>query len=106
LNQTLFVGKFTINGGGAFATNPEYNLYGADGNVQYKMRAWLEIGAGMKYNYQTVYNLTQIGYSGNARVTIPLLGEIAVMAEKAFIPGMEKRLVSSNNGRLTYTKTF
>ncbi|MCF6405267.1 hypothetical protein L3C95_20350 [Chitinophaga filiformis] len=106
LNQTIFVGKFTINGGGSFATNPEYNLYGADGNVQYKMRTWLEIGGGMKYNYQTVYNLTQIGYSGNARVTIPLLGEIAVMAEKAFIPGMEKRLVSSNNGRLTYTKTF
>ncbi|PSL26299.1 coiled-coil domain-containing protein [Chitinophaga ginsengisoli] len=106
LNQTLFVGKFTINGGGSFATNPEYNLYGADGNVQYKMRTWLEIGGGMKYNFQTVYDLTQIGYSGNARVIIPLLGEIAVMAEKAFIPGMEKRLVSSNNGRLTYTKTF
>lgn len=106
LNQTVFIGKFTINGGGSFATNPEYNLYGADGNVQYKMRAWLEIGGGVKYNYQTVYDLTQIGYSGNARVTIPMLGEISLMAEKAFIPGMEKRLVSSNNGRLTYTKTF
>ncbi|PWV56084.1 hypothetical protein C7475_101598 [Chitinophaga sp. S165] len=106
LNQTVFVGKFTINGGGSFATNPEYNLYGADGNVQYKMRSWLEIGGGMKYNYQTVYQLTQIGYSGNARLAIPKLGEIALMAEKAFIPGMEKRLVSSNNGRLTYTKTF
>lgn len=106
LNQTVFVGKFTVNSGGSFATNPEYNLYGADGNVQYKMRTWLEIGGGMKYNYQTVYNLTQIGYSGNTRIAIPKLGEIAFMAEKAFIPGMEKRLVSSNNGRLTYTKTF
>lgn len=106
LNQTVFAGKFVINGGGSFATNPEYNLYGADGNVQYKMRTWLEIGGGIKCNYQTIHNLTQIGYSSNVRITIPLLGEISAMAERAFIPGMEKRLVSSNNGRLTYTKTF
>jgi hypothetical protein len=106
LNQTVFAGKFVITGGASLATNPEYNLYGADGNVQYKMRSWLEIGSGVKYNYQTIFRLTQIGYSGNARITISGLGEIAVMAEKAFVPGMQKRMVSSNNGRLTYTKTF
>lgn len=106
LTQTVFVGKFILTGGGSIAVNPEYNLYTADGSVQYKMRSWLEIGGGMKYNYQTIYSLTQIGYSGNARIIIPKIGEIAVMAEKAFIPGMQKRLVSSNNGRVTYIKTF
>jgi hypothetical protein len=106
LSQTVFYGKFILTGGGAIAVNPEYNLYTADGGVQYKMRSWLELGAGMKYNYQTVFGLTQIGYSGNAKVTIPKIGDIAVMAEKAFIPGMQKRLVSSNNGRVTYIKTF
>lgn len=106
LSQTVFAGKFTITGGGSIAANPEYNLYGTDGNVQYKVLSWLEVGAGAKYNYQTVYDLTQIGYSGNARISIWRLGEFALMGEKAYVPGMQKRLVSSNNGRLTYTKTF
>ncbi|SFN33684.1 hypothetical protein SAMN05428949_2477 [Chitinophaga sp. YR627] len=106
LSQTIFTDKFTINGGGSIATNPEYDLYGASGNVQYKMRTWLELGAGAKYNYQTTYRLTQIGYSGNARISIRRLGEIALMGEKAFVPGGQKRLVSSDNGRITYTKTF
>jgi hypothetical protein len=104
--QTVFIGKFTIGAGVSLATNPEYNLYGVDGNVQYKVKKWLEVGGGAKYNYQTVYNIRQIGYSGNTRVIIPRLGEIYLMWEKAFIPSMEKKLVSSGNGRLTYTKTF
>lgn len=106
LNHTIFANRLTIGGGGAFATNPEYNLYSGDGNVQYRMASWLDVAAGVKYNYQTVYRISQTGYSGNARVVIPKLGEIALMAEKAFIPGMQKRLLPSNNGRLTYTKTF
>ncbi|ACU62226.1 hypothetical protein Cpin_4792 [Chitinophaga pinensis DSM 2588] len=106
LTHTIFANKLTINGGGSFATNPEYNLLSGDGNLQYRMASWLDVGAGVKYNYQTAYRISQTGYSGNARIVIPKLGEIAFMAEKAFIPGMQKRLLPSNNGRLTYTKTF
>lgn len=106
LNQTVFLGKFTVNGAVSAAINPEYNLYGADGGLQYRMNNWLELGGGLKYSKQTVYNLRQLGYSGNVRIRIPKLGEIALMADKGFVPGAQKRLVSNNNGRLTYTKTF
>lgn len=106
LNHTVFLGKFTLNGAVSAALNPEYNLYGADGNVQYKITNWLEVGGGLKYSKQTVYELIQLGYSGNVRIGIPKLGEVALMADKGFIPGAERRLVSNNTGRLTYTKTF
>jgi hypothetical protein len=106
LNHTVFLGKLTLNGALSAALNPEYNLYGVDGNAQYKLFNWLEVGAGLKYSKQTVYDLTQIGYSGNARITVPKLGEIALLADKGFMPGAEKRLVQNNTGRLTYTKTF
>ena len=106
LNHTVFLTKFTLNGALSAALNPEYNLYGADGNVQYKVNKWLELGGGVKYSKQTVYELIQLGYSGNLRVIIPKLGEIALLADKGFVPGAEKRLVSNNTGRLTYTKTF
>jgi hypothetical protein len=106
LSHTVFLSKFTLNGAVSAALNPEYNLYGVDGNVQYKVTSWLEIGGGLKYSKQTVYELIQLGYSGNARINIPKLGEVALMADKGFIPGAEKRLVSNNTGRLTYTKIF
>lgn len=106
LNQTVFLGRFTVNGGLSSATNQDYALYGADGNLQYRMFSWLEIGGGLKYNYQTEYNLQQTGYTANARVNIPKIGEVALMADKGFVPGVNRQLVPNKTGRLTYTKIF
>jgi hypothetical protein len=106
LNQTVFLGKFTVNGSVSSATNQDYALYGIDGNLQYKVNTWLELGGGLKYNYQTQYNLQQTGYTANARVNIPKIGEIALMADKGFVPGVNKQLVPNKTGRLTYTKIF
>lgn len=106
LNQTVFLGRFTVNGGLSSATNQDYALYGADGNLQYKMFSWLEIGGGLKYNYQTGYQIQQTGYTANARVNIPKVGEVALMADKGFVPGVNRQLVPNKTGRLTYTKIF
>ncbi|WP_143150947.1 hypothetical protein [Chitinophaga sancti] len=106
LNHALFVGRFAIQGTASAALNDDYNLYGGDGNIHYKVRSWMDVGAGLKYSYQTVYELREVGYSGNVRVDIPYLGQVAVLVDKGFIPGAEKRLVSNNTGRITYTKIF
>lgn len=106
LNHTVFIGKFTLNGGLSSATNQDYALYGADGGIQYKVTNWLEIGGGIKYNYQTVYQIKQTGYSANTRINIPKVGEVALMADKGFVPGANRQLVSNETGRLTYTKVF
>ncbi|MBC9929536.1 hypothetical protein [Chitinophaga qingshengii] len=106
LSHTVFIGKFTLNGGLSSATNQDYALYGADGGIQYRITNWLEIGGGVKYNYQTVYQLQQTGYSANTRINIPKVGEIALMADKGFVPGVNRQLVSNETGRLTYTRVF
>lgn len=106
LNQTVFLGKFTVNGGLSSATNQDYAVYGADGNLQYRVSSWLELGGGLKYNYQTTYRLQQTGYTANAKVNIPKIGEIALMADQGFVPGVNKQLVPNKTGRLTYTKIF
>ena len=106
LNQTVFLGKFTLNGGVSSATTTEYAVYGADGGVQYRPLSWLELGAGLKYNYQTVYEIKQLGYLANARISIRKFGEIAVSGDKGFVPGVNRRLVPNKTGRLTYTKIF
>jgi hypothetical protein len=106
LNHVMFLGRFSIQGTASAALNSEYELYGTDGNVQYKFNSWLDAGGGLKYSRQTVYNIQQIGYTANIRINIPRLGQIELMADKGFIPGAEKRLVSNNTGRVTYTKIF
>lgn len=106
LNHTMFLGRFTVQGTCSAALNNDYNLYGADGNVQYKVRSWLDIGGGIKYSYQTVYELRQAGYNANFRLNIPYFGQVEMMADKGFIPGAQRRLVSNNTGRITYTKIF
>lgn len=106
LNQAVFLGKLTLNGTVSSATNQDYALFGADGNAQYKIRSWLDAGGGLKYNYQTVYRLRQVGYSANVRVDIPKIGEIMLMADQGFVPGADKKLVPNKTGRLTYTRIF
>jgi hypothetical protein len=106
LNHVMFLGRLTLQGTASAALNREYELYGADGNAQYKINSWLDAGGGLKYSQQTVYNIQQIGYTGNVRMNIPRLGQIELMADKGFIPGADKRLVSNNTGRVTYTKIF
>lgn len=106
LNQTLFLGRLTLNGGFSSAINQDYAIHGADADLQYKVRQWLDVGGGLKYNYQTVYQVQQLGYTANARVIIPVFGEISLMADKGFVPGANRQLVPNNTGRLTYTKMF
>ena len=106
LNHTMFFGRFSLQGMASAALNSDYALYGADGTVQYKVNKWLNAGGGMKYSLQTMYNVRVIGYTANAKMNIPYLGLIELMADKGFIPGVNKRLVSNNTGRVTYTKIF
>lgn len=106
ISHIVFIDRFTVQGMGSAAINNDYALYGVDGNVQYKMSRWLSIGGGLKYNLQTVYNIRQLGYSANARIDIPHLGQVEMLIEKSFIPGSSNRLVSNNTGRITYSKIF
>ncbi|MCW3463661.1 hypothetical protein [Chitinophaga nivalis] len=105
-NHTVFLSRFTLNGMLSAAVNEEYALYGVSGDVTCRLKKWLEVGGGLKYNQQTVYNIRQLGYVANARVQVPYFGEVALMADKGFVPGAEKKLVPNNTGRLTYTRIF
>lgn len=106
MSQTAIIGKLNVQTQLSAAQNNSYNLYVLDGRGDYKISKWLSLGAGIKYNRQTVYNVTQWGYSGSAGIKIPKLGELKLTADKGFIPGNNRQLVPNNVGRLTYFKTF
>ncbi len=106
LSQSLFLSKFTLQLNATGATNEDYQLYTLEGKVQHTVSKWLTVGAGIKYNRQTVYDIDQLGYSAEATLRLNHLGQIQFSADKGFIPGMNKVLVPDNTGRLTYFKTF
>ncbi|MGX5816619.1 hypothetical protein ACWKWU_00390 [Chitinophaga lutea] len=106
LQQTVDWRKFTLTGGVSLATNNDYKIYGAEGDVQYRIARWLRVGGGIKHARQSLPANSETGYSGNAGIQIPYIGEISLLAEKSFVPGMQRRLEPVKTGRLTYTKVF
>lgn len=106
LSQSVFLQKFTLQANVSAAANQDYDLYTLEGKVSHTIGKNLTIGAGVKYNEQTVYNIQQWGYSADLGWRIGKLGQIDFSADKGFIPGMNNQLVPNNTGRLTYIKTF
>lgn len=104
--HTLFLKRFTIAGQASAALTEEYSLYGLTGETTWRMLDWFEIGGALKYNHQSQTNNIQWGYGANARINIKRIGEIALRADKSYLPGVNKQLVSNKTGRLTYTKIF
>jgi len=106
LSQYALLGKLTLQGQLSAAINTSYRLYVMEAGAHYKINSWLALGGGLKYNKQTVYHIVQWGYSANATVKVPKLGEFQLMGDKGFIPGSNKQLVENRIGRLTYLKVF
>lgn len=105
-SHTVFLERFTLGAQLSAALTQEYSLYNATGEASWRALSWLEFGGALKYNRQTVYNLQQLGYGGNLRMNIPRVGEVALHADKSFLPGSGRQLVSNNTARLTYTRIF
>lgn len=106
VSQSLFLNRLTLQLNASAATNQDYQLYTLEGKAQQAIGKKLTIGAGVKYNKQTVYDIDQLGYSAEMGLRLNHLGQIQLTAEKGFLPGMNKALVPDNTGRLTYLKTF
>jgi len=106
VSHSIFLGRLNTQSQFSAAMSVAYNLYVLDDKADYRLTSWLTLGAGVKYNVQTVYNIRQWGYSGNAAFLVPKIGEFRFTADKGFIPGNNRQLVVNKTGRLTYSKVF
>jgi hypothetical protein len=106
LSHSVFWQQFTLQTNASGAFNQDYRLYTLEEKGLYSINKYVMVGAGVKYNRQTVFNIEQLGYSAETTPQIPKFGQVQFSAEKGFIPGMNKQLVQNNTGRLTYFKIF
>lgn len=104
--QSILLKKATLQFNASSAKNNSYSLYSIDGSIQYSMLRWFTVGGSVKYNRQTVFNNTQIGYGANATIKINKLGDIQFLMQRSYIPGANRQLVENDIGRLIYYKTF
>lgn len=105
-SQSFFLGKTSLQSNLSMAANTYYRLYVLEQNFNTAINKWLSLGAGLKCNQQTVFNNRQWGYSGTAKIKIPVFGDVQLMADKGFLPGPNRQLVENNMARVTYFKTF
>ncbi|HWB95035.1 MAG TPA: hypothetical protein VG605_24440, partial [Puia sp.] len=80
VSQTAFLDKFTLQLNASAADNDSYQLYTLEGKAQHTIGKILTIGAGIKYNMQTVYNIDEFGYSAEAGLKLNKLGQIQFSA--------------------------
>ncbi|MGN6540460.1 MAG: hypothetical protein ACTHKY_06580, partial [Ginsengibacter sp.] len=96
--------SFSLNA--SVSVNTGYTIYTIENNGQITISSLLSLGGGLKMINQTLLNDLLWGYSGNIRLNIKKLGEIQLMLDKGFIPGMDRKLATNSMGRVTYFKTF
>lgn len=106
LSQSILLNKVTVTFNWSTSKSSDYSIYTVENNNQVSINKYLSAGAGIKYNKQTSVMDVQWGYSGNLLMKIPRLGDIQLMMDKGFLPGMNRQLVENKTGRLTYFKTF
>ncbi len=105
-SQAVFGKIFNWQGNISLTANNEYNLYVAEAGTSIHLTKFLTAGGGLKYNYQTVFEKKQLGYSASMTIKIKPLGNFQWVMDKGFIAGSGKQLVANNITRFNYFKSF
>lgn len=106
LSQSAMIGKTSLQANISVASNTSYRLYTIESNGNTSINKWLSAGGGIKYNRQDIITDPKWGWSVNARFKIPVLGDVQLMYDKGFLPGLNNQLTPNNIGRVTYLKTL
>lgn len=106
LSQTVNFKRCSLLFNGSLSTGNDYTLRMLENSLQVSVNKFITVGGGLKAIDYSLLEPIQWGYSGSVMLTIPKLGDIQLMADKGFIPGLNKQLADNKTGRLIYYKTF
>lgn len=106
INHIIFLRSASLQTSLSNAISTNYRLWSFGEGMQIRLRNWLSVGAGIKYNQQNLLNDPQIGYEVNSNIKINHLGSFLLRFEKTFIPGFNYQLLANNMGRITYYHNF
>jgi hypothetical protein len=106
LSQHVAWDRFSVMGNASFSSGTDYNMYTLENTCQVMINKIVSVGGGGKMIRYSLIPQTQWGYNANLTLKIPKLGDIQLMADEGYLPGLNKQLVKNRMGRLTYFKNF
>jgi hypothetical protein len=106
LSQNVLFDRFSLTLNAAYSANTDYTMFTWENAAQLTISKVISAGVGIKLIRHNLVKELQFGYSGQLSFTIPYIGQIQLMMDKGFIPGMNRLLAENKMGRLTYYKTF
>lgn len=104
--HSIYFRTLTMQASFSDAINSNYTLWSLGEDIQLRLRKWLALGGGLKYNKQDLISAPLIGYSVNGTVKIGVIGTLQVRIEKTYIPSLNNQLVANNIGRITFYRNF
>lgn len=106
LSQNVAFSKVSFMLNASVSTSPDYDMFTLENNVQVAVSSMLSVSAGAKMIQYSLLPQKQWGYNAGLTLRIPRLGDIQLMTDKGFLPGVNRQLAENRVGRLTYYKTF
>lgn len=103
--QTLFLKKLQLQGGYSYSKQPELQFYTLETSLEFAIRNWLRVGAGVKYNDIKGGN-NYWGEKGQLTVKLWHLGDVQLQYEKSYLPTINQTLYPVETGRVSYFKNF
>ena len=104
-SQSVFFKKLQLQGGYAYAVQPELKYYTLETSANYELKRWLKMGAGVKYNKVNEGN-NYWGESIQLRTDFKRLGGFQLQYEKSYLPTITQTLYPVEIGRVSYYKNF
>lgn len=106
LSQSVAWDRFSVMLNASISTGTDYNMYTLENTCQVIINRIVSVGGGVKIIQYSLIPQTQWGYNANVTLKVPKLGDIQLMADEGYLPGLNKQLVKNRMGRLTYYKNF
>lgn len=106
LSQNITWDRFSLMMNASITTGTDYNMFTIENSCQVMISKIVSVGGGGKMIQYSLSPQTQWGYNANLTLKIPKLGDIQLMTDEGYLPGVNKQLVKNRMGRLTYYKNF
>lgn len=106
ITQMVTIGRNTFHFNGSYNSGTDNRLATLESGGQLELTKHISAGAGLKWIRDSRGSISRIGYNGSLLLKIKKLGDFQLVADKGYLPGMNRQLIPYQTGRMTYFKTF
>jgi hypothetical protein len=105
LTQFMYIGPWQLQSGLTVTNQQELKVLTLEQEATLRVKSWLSLTAGMKYN-RVSNKQTLWGGSAGMNMSINKIGLITLNYDKAYLPGTRRDLLPVHTGNIGYYRSF